>query len=170
MSYPIEQTTKLWVIPAFDHLELFRAEAIQCHYAHHSHTSYSIGVIEAGVGGNCYQGSTYLAPPQSIVLMNPEEVHTGFSAEGLPLTYRMLYPSVHCITTIASELSMSETPYFGEAVVEDRILAQQSLHVNQPTVEEGKAKLECLTLRGDSQTAFTFAQPYPSPASPQIFL
>lgn len=31
-----------------------------------------------------------------------------------------------------------------------------------PTVEEGKAKLEYLTLHGDSPAAFTFAQPYPS--------
>ena len=31
-----------------------------------------------------------------------------------------------------------------------------------PTVEEGKAKLEYLTLHGDSPEAFTFANPYPS--------
>lgn len=34
-----------------------------------------------------------------------------------------------------------------------------------PTVEEGKAKLEYLTLHRDSPEAFTFAQPYPSPVS-----
>lgn len=34
-----------------------------------------------------------------------------------------------------------------------------------PTAEEGKAKLEYLTLHGDSPEAFTFAQPYPSPSS-----
>ncbi len=39
-----------------------------------------------------------------------------------------------------------------------------------PTVEEGKAKLEYLTLHGDLPEAFTFAQPYPSPASPVISL
>lgn len=32
-----------------------------------------------------------------------------------------------------------------------------------PTVEEGKAKLECLTLHGDSSESFTFAKPYPPP-------
>lgn len=34
-----------------------------------------------------------------------------------------------------------------------------------PTIESGKAKLEYLTLHGDSPEAFTFAQVYPSPAS-----
>jgi len=32
-----------------------------------------------------------------------------------------------------------------------------------PTPEEGKVKLEYLTLHGDSPEAFTFAKPYPSP-------
>ena len=32
-----------------------------------------------------------------------------------------------------------------------------------PTIEEGKAKLESLTLHGDSPECFTFANPYPSP-------
>jgi Domain of unknown function (DUF3291) len=32
-----------------------------------------------------------------------------------------------------------------------------------PTVEEGKAKLEYLSLHGDSPESFTFAKPYPPP-------
>lgn len=80
-------------MPEFDNLELFRADSMCYSYARHAHPGYSIGIIEAGVGGNCYQGTTYLAPPKSVVFMNPEEAHTGYSAEGLPLTYRMLYPS-----------------------------------------------------------------------------
>lgn len=131
MNPSTHKTTTLWLLPQLDDLELFRAKAIHYHYARHFHSSYSIGVIEAGVGGNHYQGSTYLAPPKSIVFMNPEEAHTGFSAEGLPLTYRMLYPSVDCIEKIASELQMDGTPYFKDAVVQDEGLADQvlSLHV-----------------------------------------
>ncbi|MBD2092836.1 AraC family ligand binding domain-containing protein [Microcoleus sp. FACHB-1515] len=114
-----DRTTKFWLIPEFHNLELFRAKAIHYHYARHSHSSYSIGVIEAGVGGNNYQGTTYLAPPQSIVLMNPDEVHTGFSAEEMPLTYRMLYPSVELIEQIAIELQIKRLPYFTSAVVQN---------------------------------------------------
>jgi AraC-like DNA-binding protein len=123
----LPQQTTLLVLPQFDDLEVFRATAIQHHYARHFHSSYSVGVIEAGVGGNCYRGSTYLAPPQSIVLMNPEEAHTGFSAEGLPLTYRMLYPSIKSVEAIASELQITGTPSFKDAVVQDNWLANQIL-------------------------------------------
>jgi AraC-like DNA-binding protein len=121
----ISQRTALLVLPQFDDLEVFRAHAIQYHYARHFHSGYSIGVIESGVGGNYYRGSTYLAPPQSIVLMNPEEAHTGFSAEGLPLTYRMLYPSVKSVEAIAQELQISGTPYFKDAVIQHSELAQK---------------------------------------------
>jgi hypothetical protein len=122
--------TKCWSIPEFDHLELFRAKAIHYSYARHSHPSYSIGIIEAGVGGNRYRGSAYLAPPQSIILMNPEEAHTGYSAEGLPLTYRMLYPSVAIVQQIASESQIREFPHFKDAVVQNDLLAKNILSLN----------------------------------------
>ena len=131
MSNSTCQNTKLWLIPEFDNLELFRAEAIHYSYARHSHQSYSIGIIEAGIGGNYYQGTTYLAPPESVVFMNPEEAHTGYSAGDLPLTYRMLYPSVGLIQQIANEVRINGFPYFKDAVVRNKVLARNvlSLHV-----------------------------------------
>lgn len=122
--------TKFCLIREFDNLELFRAKAIHYNYARHSHPGYSIGVIESGVGGNYYRGSTYLAPPKSIVLMNPESVHTGYSAEGLPLTYRMFYLSIELVRQIAKESKITGTPYFKDAVVQNKVLAEKifSLH------------------------------------------
>jgi len=125
-----DRNTKFWLIPEFHDLELFRAKAIHYHYARHSHASYSIGVIEAGVGGNNYQGTTYLAPPQSIVLMNPDEAHTGYSAEEMPLTYRMLYPGVELMSQIAIDLRIKRLPYFTSAVVQDQTLAQDVLSLH----------------------------------------
>ena len=115
---------KLWLMPEFDNLELFRAEGIHYRYARHAHPGYSIGVIEAGVGGNYYRGTTYLAPPSSVVLMNPEEAHTGYSAEGFPLTYRMLYPSVDYIRDIAREIQLSGSLHFKDAVIHNTGLAK----------------------------------------------
>ena len=117
--------TKFCLIREFDNLEWFRAKAIHYNYARHSHPGYSIGVIESGVGGNYYQGSTYLAPPKSIVLMNPEEAHTGYSAKELPLTYRMLYPSTDLVRQIAKEAQITGTPYFKDAVVQNEVLAKK---------------------------------------------
>ncbi len=137
----MHQKTKFWLIPEFDNLELFRAEAIHCHYARHAHSTYSIGLIEAGVGGNSYRGTTYLAPPNSVVFMNPEEAHTGYSAEQLPLTYRMLYPSVDCIQRIASEVQSSGSPYFADAVVQNGVLARNVLALHA-VLEQSHERLE----------------------------
>lgn len=141
MSNSTYQGTKLWLIPEFDNLELFRAEAIHYRYARHSHPSYSIGIIEAGVGGNCYQGSTYLAPPKSVIFMNPGDAHTGYSAEGLPLTYRMIYPSVDFIQKIANELKIKGFPHFKNAVVQNKMLARNVLSLHR-VLEETHNQLE----------------------------
>ena len=133
--------TKFCLIREFDNLELFRAKAIHYNYARHSHPGYSIGVIESGVGGNYYQGSTYLAPPKSIVLMNPEEAHTGYSAEELPLTYRMLYPSTNLIHQIAREVKITGTPYFKDAVVQNEVLAKKIFELHA-ILEQSQNSLE----------------------------
>lgn len=127
----IHQKTKFWIAPELGNLELFRATAIHYSYARHAHSSYSIGLIESGVGGNYYRGSTYLAPPKSIVLMNPDEVHTGYSAEEQPLSYRMLYANPDIVLQIAKELQIKEFPHFKDAVVQNTTLAQHllALHV-----------------------------------------
>lgn len=124
------QNSKFWLIPEFNNLELFRAKAIHHTYTRHSHAGYSIGIIEDGVGGNFYQGSTYLAPPSSIIFMNPEEVHTGYAVNDLPLTYRMLYPSVNLIQELIGEMQTYKFAYFKEAVVQDKTLARNICYLH----------------------------------------
>lgn len=131
MNNSIHRNTKFWIAPDLDNLELFRATAIHYSYARHSHSGYSIGLIESGVGGNYYRGSSYLAPAKSIVLMNPEEVHTGYSAEEQPLSYRMLYANVESVQQIASELQIKEFPHFRDAVVKNETLAKQILSLHR---------------------------------------
>ncbi|MEO1349225.1 MAG: AraC family transcriptional regulator [Cyanobacteria bacterium J06635_15] len=128
-------------MPEFDNLELFRADSMCYSYARHAHPGYSIGIIEAGVGGNCYQGTTYLAPPKSVVFMNPEEAHTGYSAEGLPLTYRMLYPSPELVHQIAHEAQIAGAPYFRDAVVENPDLTC-SVFALHTALEQSNSRLE----------------------------
>jgi AraC-like DNA-binding protein len=152
MNRATHRSTKFCLLPQFDGLELFRANAIQYHYARHFHAGYSIGVIEAGVGGNYYQGTTYLAPPKSIVLMNPEEAHTGFSGEGLPLTYRMLYPSVDSICKLADELQTNNFPYFKDAVVQDDKLATH-IFLLHAVLEQAQDQLTQQTLFVDVLSA-----------------
>jgi len=83
--------SKIWTSPALPGVECFRARALVHHYQRHSHDSYAIGVIEDGIGGNSYRGSTHRHPPGTIVAMNPDEAHTGYAVDNKPLSYRMFY-------------------------------------------------------------------------------
>lgn len=146
------QNTTFLAFPEFDNLETFRACAIRYRYARHFHGSYSIGVIEAGVGGNRYRGQTYLAPPNSVVFMNPQEVHTGYSAADQPLTYRMLYPSVELVQQVAQDLRDDVSPFFRHAFVQDPDLACRLLALHD-ALEQSAGPLEQQSLLVDALSA-----------------
>lgn len=124
------QNIKAWQMSEFDNLELLCTQAIHYTCSCHSHETYSIGVIEDGVRGNYYRGSTHLAPPHSIILINPGEVHTGYSAHDLPLTYRMIYPSSRLMQQIAVDMGAKGIVDLKELVVQHELLAKKiySLH------------------------------------------
>jgi AraC-like DNA-binding protein len=51
----------------------------------------AIGIFDSGIGGTFYKGARECIGPGEIVVINADEVHTGYPADGRPLTYRMLY-------------------------------------------------------------------------------
>jgi AraC-like DNA-binding protein len=106
-------------------LELFRAKSISYAYARHIHEAFSIGVIEAGVGGNFYKGAVHLAPPGSVVLLNPGDVHTGFSAGRVALSYRMLYVDPDLMHRSVSDEAAKGAPHFTEPVIHNSPLARR---------------------------------------------
>ncbi|PCE28149.1 hypothetical protein BWP39_06460 [Paraburkholderia acidicola] len=59
-------------------------------FGKHSHDSYAIGVIEQGVGGNIYRREKQVLPPRTLSLMNPDELHDGYSISE-SLKYQTIY-------------------------------------------------------------------------------
>ncbi len=82
--------TLFWRAKNLDGLELFRAKNTNYSYPKHSHNAYSIGTIETGMAINYCWGEKQYFGQNSLVLFNPEEVHTGYSADANS-SYRMLY-------------------------------------------------------------------------------
>jgi AraC-like DNA-binding protein len=116
---------RLWQVPSLNNLELFRARSINYTYARHMHETFCIGVIEAGVAGNSYKGAIHLAPPGSIVFLNPGDVHTGFSASRVPLSYRMLYVHPDSMNRLVSDVTAKRGLHFSEPVIHNSPLARQ---------------------------------------------
>lgn len=77
--------------PHLPGVELYSAHLVDHAFAPHVHDGYSLGAIEAGVERFRYRGSEHLAPAGTLVLLNPDEMHTGEAEIESGWTYQMLY-------------------------------------------------------------------------------
>ncbi|WP_433255650.1 AraC family ligand binding domain-containing protein [Streptosporangium sp. CA-135522] len=112
------ETARFWRSPALPGVDLLRARYVTHRFSRHVHDGYAIGVILSGVEEFDYRGVRHRAGGGSLVLVDPEQVHTGHAGEPGGWAYQMLYPSVEVIAGIAAELLAGRgTPYFPEAVV-----------------------------------------------------
>ncbi|EEX40141.1 L-rhamnose operon transcriptional activator RhaR [Vibrio furnissii CIP 102972] len=108
-------------------IELLDAQYETQNFSRHSHEGYTIGVIERGAQRFYRTGGNHVAPQDSIILVNADEVHTGHSAVEGGWAYKAMYPVPEQFEAISRELGNSGygTPYFPEAVVHDPELASQ---------------------------------------------
>lgn len=72
-------------------VELYRAHIREHCFEAHTHEAYGLGVINQGLGRFRWRGGEHLAPQASLMLMNPEDLHTGQSADAGCWGYHMVY-------------------------------------------------------------------------------
>ena len=96
-------------------VEMYRAHIVRYAFEPHTHAAYGFGAIEAGVERFRYRGSEHLAPPESLVLMNPDELHTGRAETEGGWRYRMVYLDVDVLEAISGETGW----WFADAVGRD---------------------------------------------------
>lgn len=108
-------------------LELLNAQYEKQHFSRHSHEGYTIGVIETGAQRFYRTGSNHIAPQNTIILVNADEVHNGHSATEGGWSYRAMYPLPEQLAQISNELYLPDygAPYFPDAVISDPMLASQ---------------------------------------------
>lgn len=104
--------------PHLPGVELYSARLVDHAFAPHVHDGYSIGAIEAGVERFRYQGTEHLAPAGTLVMLNPDEMHTGEAEIDAGWTYQMLYIEPATLRGMAG----SEA-FFPDAAVHDPALA-----------------------------------------------
>jgi AraC-like DNA-binding protein len=116
---------KSWRVKGINGVECFRARSIAHRYGRHSHRGYAFGVIESGTGGLDIRETKKYIPAGGIVVINPNQVHTGFPAGNNSLTYRMLYIDAGTLAGLLPDLH--RTPVFEELHLRDSGLAGQLL-------------------------------------------
>lgn len=103
-------------------IELYRAHIVRYAFEPHTHEAYGFGVIDAGVERFRYRGSEHLAPPQSLVLMNPDVLHTGRAETAHGWRYRMAYVDAALLREVIGEAGWS----FAEPVLQHAASAQRA--------------------------------------------
>lgn len=103
-------------------VELYRAHIVRHAFEPHTHEAFGFGAIESGAERFRYAGSEHLAPADSIVLMNPDVLHTGRAETEGGWRYRMIYLDPAALAELSGEPAWS----FAEAVVDrDRARARR---------------------------------------------
>lgn len=96
-------------------VELYRAHIVRHAFEPHTHDAYGLGAIESGVERFRYRGSEHLAPADTLVLMNPDELHTGRAETEHGWRYRMLYLDAEVLDALTGEPGW----WFADAVGRD---------------------------------------------------
>jgi len=105
--------------PHLPGVELYSARLVDHAFAPHVHDGYSLGAIEAGVERFRYRGAEHVAPAGSLVMLNPDELHTGQAEVAAGWTYQMLYIEPQMLRTMTGTEA-----FFPDANVHDPALAK----------------------------------------------
>ena len=109
--------------PHLPGVELYSARLVDHAFAPHVHDGYSLGAIEAGVERFRYQGADHLAPAGTLVMLNPDELHTGQAEIDAGWTYQMLYIEPDTLLAMTGGEA-----FFPDATVHDPLLATAYQH------------------------------------------
>ncbi|MEN0105412.1 MAG: AraC family transcriptional regulator [Pseudomonas sp.] len=119
------EQTRFWQAAELGGVELLHAHYIDQRFAPHVHDGYVFTVIERGAQRFNHRGAEHLAPVGSMVLINPDELHTGSKAHEAGWLYRAYYPEISQVNSVFEELELAPEglPSFSASVLQDPQLA-----------------------------------------------
>lgn len=144
---PAREQTKFWSAADLGEVDLLKATYITHSFSRHTHEGYVFGVIERGAEAFYYRGAMHYAPAGSVVVINPDEVHTGHAGHETGWTYRTLYPEAELVRQVVAEMSgrPGHLPYFPEPVIYDASLAYLVRQLHH-TLETSESAIERETM------------------------
>jgi AraC-like DNA-binding protein len=106
-------------------VELLSARYITHRFGLHTHDTCVVGVVVDGAARFTSAGNSYLSPRGTVMLIEPEEAHTGGAGADSGWAYRILYPSPALLSRVAEQVTEgpADTPTFRPRVIEDPQLA-----------------------------------------------
>ncbi|WP_249352528.1 MULTISPECIES: AraC family transcriptional regulator [unclassified Rudaea] len=102
-------------------VELYRAHIVRHAFEPHTHEAFGLGAIETGTERFRYRGADHLAPRDSLVMMNPDELHTGRAETEGGWRYRMIYVERAALERVAGDSGW----WFADAVRDRAVTARR---------------------------------------------
>ncbi|MFN8487725.1 MAG: AraC family transcriptional regulator [Caldilineaceae bacterium] len=140
MTMPTQEWSHIWHHAQLD-VRLLHAFHVQHAYARHSHDYYVICLIEQGRQSFIHKGGKQYTPPGGVILINPDEMHTGEAADAHGFQMRSLYPTAAHMQTAVSELTghAHPLPFFKNVRVDQEWVRASILNVHKALVEGASA-------------------------------
>lgn len=127
------ESIRFWQTAPLAGVELLAARYIEQRFVPHVHDGYVIGMIMAGAQRYRYRGAEHLAGRGTLVLINPDELHTGHKGTEDGWLYRAFYPDNAQILGMLDELELpsGDLPAFGATLYRDPDLVHGFCQLHQ---------------------------------------
>lgn len=115
------ESIHFWQTAPLAGVELLSARYIEQRFVPHVHDGFVIGIIMAGAQRYRYRGAEHLAGSGTLVVINPDELHTGHKGTDNGWLYRAFYPDNQQILSLLGELELPDhdLPAFGATLYRD---------------------------------------------------
>lgn len=162
------ERTRFWTPHELRGVELLHAHYIEQRFAPHVHEGFVFTVIEQGAQSFRHRGSDHLAPAGSMVLINPDELHTGSRAHEQGWRYRGFYPDNHLMVGVLAELGLDTggLPSFADSVLHDPPLHRMFAELHRLLDSRASALQQQTAWREAILTLFQRHARLPSPQAP----
>jgi AraC-like DNA-binding protein len=113
-------------VPALGGVDLVRARFVGRATRPHAHADFEIGVVVSGSRMVTCRGATVPAPPGSVVVFNPGEVHAGAPLGSTDSAYRSFLISAESLGSVPgwTGVELAAGPWFKSPVINDPGLAR----------------------------------------------
>jgi AraC-like DNA-binding protein len=113
-------------------IEFIHANYVKHRFSRHVHDYFVLGIIENGPQTFDYRGAKHRTAPSGIIVLNPDEPHTGEPASPAGFGYKAMYPSANLLRSITEEITDKSNvlPFFPQPVLYDGELAGQLLDLH----------------------------------------
>ncbi len=137
----VQDKAEFYARPDVYGIEFIHAQFITHRFARHVHDYFVLGIIEAGLQTFSYRGTKHATATRGIIVLNPDEPHTGESATPDGFTYKAMYPSAELMRDVATQIAgkPQDVPFFPEPIVYHDGLAERLLRLHQALLAPNSA-------------------------------